>query len=405
MKILNINQNYYERGGSDAYFFALARLLEKHGHSVIPFASAQSKNIPSPWSPYFPTPVNFDRPRLMDLARFVYSRAASQAMQRLLVAEEPQLAHLHIYYGQLTSSILAPLKGKGVPVVQTLHEYKLVCPTSMLFDHGHICEACEGSKFWQATVKRCNRGSLARSALSTVETYASHLMGAVGKVDHFLAVSHFLREKVISLGVPASKVTTIHNFIDANQYSPTSEVGAYILYFGRLERVKGIFTLLDAMANLRHIKLLIVGDGNDRLEFERVVADKRLLNVQFLGYRRGGELHDLIRGSICTVSPSVCYETFGLTLIESFALGRPVICSRMGGMPEIVSDGEDGFIVPPGDTLALSDRIAWMADHAQVAVAMGAMGRRKVEREFTPTKHYDRLMSVYSTVTQRRQAS
>lgn len=319
-------------------------------------------------------------------------------MQRLLAAEQPQIAHLHIYYGQLTSSILSPLKRQGVPVVQTLHDYKLVCPTSIMFDHGRVCEACQGSKFWQATAKRCNRGSLARSALSTLETYTSHLMGAVRKVDHFLAVSHFLREKVVSLGVPANKVTTVHNFIDATQYVPSSALGTYVLYFGRLERIKGIFTLLDAMANLRQIKLLIVGDGNDKLELARVVADERLTNVQFLGFKRGEELHDLIRGSICTVSPSVCYESFGLTLIESFALGRPVICSRMGGMPEIVKDGVDGFIIPPGDAAALGDRIAWMADHLEAAVAMGAMGRRKVEQDFSPAVHYDRVMSIYNKV-------
>jgi glycosyltransferase involved in cell wall biosynthesis len=181
---------------------------------------------------------------------------------------------------------------------------------------------------------------------------------------------------------------------------PSGEVGTYILYFGRLERIKGIFTLVEAMMNQRHIKLLIVGDGNDRLELERVVAVKQLFNIQFLGFKRGGELHDLIRGSICTVSPSVCYESFGLTLIESFALGRPVICSRMGGMPEIVNDGVDGFIIPPDDAIALGDRIAWMANHVKVAVAMGAMGRLKVEQDFSPETHYDRVMRVYRTATQ-----
>lgn len=398
MNVLNINQNHYIRGGSDTYYFSLSALLESKGHRVLPFAANHLQNIESPFSSYFPRPVNFDNPGMLDLARFIYSGSAAKSIERYIENERPSIAHMHIYYGQLSASILNPLKRHNIPIVQTLHEYKVVCPTSHLLNNGQICEACQGSNFWQATLKRCNRGSLRRSALSAVETYTSHKLGAISKVDHFLAVSHFLREKVISLGVPSEKVTTVHNFIDSSLYTPSYQVGSYFIYFGRLERMKGIFTLLRAMSELRDIKLLIIGDGNDKGEVERFIADEKLWNVSLLGFKRGAELHDLIRGSICTIAPSEWFETFGLTLIESFALGRPVICSRMGGMPEIVSEGLDGLIFPAGNVPALTAHIRWMSDNPKTAVEMGIRGRRKVEEVFSSINHYQQVMKIYDSV-------
>lgn len=398
MKIVNVNQNHYTRGGSDAYFFALADLLRSNGHAVVPFASAQIKNEPTEWSRYFPAPVDFDRPGPSDILRFVYSPSAAAAMGRLVDEQRPDLAHLHIYYGQLTASILSPLRRAGIPIVQTLHEYKIVCPTSHLLSHGVVCEACQGRKFAMALVNRCNRDSLARSALSALETFVSHRLGAVDRIDHFLAVSDFVRKKVVSLGVPANKVTTVHNFVDIGRFDPSSAPGDYVLYFGRLERLKGISTLLQAMERLPDVQLLVVGEGTDRELFKSQVRERGLRNIAFLGFRRGEDLHRLIRGSICTVTPSECFETFGLTLVESFALGRPVVCSNMGGMPEIVSRGDDGLIFEPGDFLQLAEHLKWMANNSAEAVAMGGRGRRKVEQSFSPAVHLAAIDRVYQRV-------
>jgi glycosyltransferase involved in cell wall biosynthesis len=398
MKIVNVNQNHYVRGGSDAYYFALGDLLASDGHTVVSFASSQAKNEFSEWSSYFPDPVDFETPAPTDALRFIYSPSAARSMERLVREQRPDLAHLHIYYGQLTGSILAPLRRQGIPVVQTLHEYKIVCPTSHLISNGRVCEDCNGSNFFNAVINRCNRGSLVRSSLSAIETFVSRRLGAIDHVDHFLAVSDFLRDKVISLGVPADKVTTVHNFIDVSRFSPSSAVGSYVLYFGRLERMKGISTLLQAMERLPDVKLLIVGDGKDRVLFETTVQLSGQRNVEFLGFRRGEELHRLIRGSLCTVTPSEWFETFGLTLVESFALGRPVVCSNMGGMPEIVSHGDDGLIFESGDVAQLAEHLGWMARNPVEAAAMGGRGRGKVERKFGAPAHLAALNALYGRV-------
>lgn len=395
LKILNAGQNYYIRGGSEQYQFALSELLHHHGHQVIPFASIDSKNRPTEWSKYFPEGVNFDNPKIQDLIRFIYSQKAANAIKQLCKEHTIDLAHLNIYYGQLTSSILTPLKQAGIPIVQTLHEYKIVCPVYSLRSGNEICQACNGSAFWKATVKRCNKGSVARSLLSTVESYASHFMGAVSKVDRFIAVSDFQRVKLIELGIPEHKITTVHNFIDSSNIKVSQQSGEYFLYFGRLERYKGIFTLIEAASTLTDTPLLIVGDGTDRAEVESTIEQQNLNHIKLLGFKQKQELQQLIKGSICTITPSEWYETFGLTLIESFAHGKPVIASRIGGMTEIVSDGVDGFQIQPGNAAELRAKMLWMSQNIDQSLKMGMAGRKKVETQFNAANHYQKIMKIY----------
>lgn len=401
LSILNVGQNYRIVGGSDVYSLALEHLLNQHGHETVPFAASHPQNLPSEWNRYFPLGADFEHPGFRDLIRYIYSFPAYRKMQAVLNDKPIDLAHLHIYYGKLTSSILLALKERDLPVVQTLHEYKIVCPTYRLLAHRTICQACNGRQFYQAILKRCNRGSLARSTLSALESYVSRAFGNITKVDHFIAVSDFLRNKVVELGLPAEKVTTIHNFIDARTIKSSRATGEYFLYFGRIERVKGLFTLVEAFRPLRDMQLVLAGNGTAFSELKYIIESEGLDHIRMVGFKQGGELEALIRGSICTITPSQWYETFGLTLIESFAHGRPVIASCIGGMTEVVSDGEDGYLVPPGDCEALRDKILWMAENKVPAAEMGMMGRKKVEMYFNPETHYAQIREVYRKVLGR----
>ncbi len=398
ISVVNISQNYYVRGGSDRYFFSLGELLEKQGHHVIPFASSQTQNQPTVWSKYFPEGVNFEKPSLRDISRFIYSAPAAKAIDRLVRDNQPQIAHLHIYYGQLTSSILSPLQNAGIPVIQTLHEYKLVCPIYSMISHGEVCEDCQGQNFWKAVIKKCNRGSLSRSVLSAVEAYVSQQLGAVDLVDHFITVSDFQRRKLIELGVPKEKLTRVHNFIDISDVVPTQKQGEYFLYFGRLEKLKGIFTLVEAAAAIPDVPLIILGDGNARQELEAWIEERGITHIKVLGVKKGKELQEFIANSICSILPSEWYENCPLAVLESLAYGRPVIGTNIGGIPELIIDGVDGFIIPPQDTIELRARLVYLAQHRDEALEMGAKGREKVKTQFCAEKHYREILDVYHKV-------
>jgi len=393
--ILNVSHNYFVAGGSDRYFIDHCSLLRQHGHAVIPFCAEDSRNRSTVFARYFPPSSDSANPRIVDLYRHIYSGPARKAVTTLLNQEHVDLAHLHIYYGKLTASILKPLRQRGIPIVQTLHEYKLICPVYTMVSQGHICEVCSGRHFWQALPRRCNRGRLDRTFLSVVESYASKNLGSVGSVDHFIAVSNFLREKMVQHGVAPEKITTVHNFVDADCFEPTYDEGHYVLYFGRLEKLKGIYTLLSAMAELPGVQCLIAGEGKERAAIEEYIKTNRLENVRVVGFLRGDALHDMIRGAVCTVLPSLWYEPFGLAVLESFALGRPVIGSRIGGISELIDHGIDGFLFEPGDAEDLMGSIEVLAADPNRTAGMGKAGRHKVLSQFSKESHYQQLLRIY----------
>jgi len=398
--IVNISHHHFVAGGSDRMFLDTAEVLEAQGHRVIPFCAADSRNAETPWQSYFPSGIDPARPSLTDIRRFVYSGPARRSLQRLLADEPVDLAHLHIYYGKLTASILKPLRERGIPIVQTLHEYKLACPVYTLTTSGRACSACRDGRFWHALPRLCNRGSLSRTALSVVESYVSAALGAVDEVDHFIGISDYVTSRMIDMGVPGDKITTVHNFVDAQKYQPDFDAGNYVVYFGRLESVKGIYTLLEAMLPLHNVRLLIAGTGAEQDEVARWVEARGAENIELLGFLQGEELHDLVRGALCTVVPSEWDEPFGLTVIESMALGKPVVATRVGGITEIVADGDDGLLVDPWDPAALRAAIQQLLANPTRAGEMGRAGRDKVETLFNRRRYYDELCGVYAKATE-----
>ena len=243
LKILSLNNYHYLRGGSERYFLDHKALLEKHGHEVVTFSTQDSRNELVDSTSVLVRALDLTRPRLRDFGRFIYSRHNRTLLRRLLSLAKPDVAHLHIYYGQLTAAVLRALRASRMPIVQTLHEYRLYCPVSTLYRDGSLCQDCAGKFFWKAVTGRCNRGSLSRSLVSSAETYISHWLGAEYAIDKFVTVSDFQRKKMIELGLAENKIVTIHNFKDVSNVRPTSEPGRHFVYFGRLERIKGLFTL------------------------------------------------------------------------------------------------------------------------------------------------------------------
>lgn len=391
MNILHINNYAYPRGGSEQYFFNLTRMLEDRGHAVTPFAIKDKRNIYPDKD--FPSGLDLEKGSAIDVFHFLYSSEARSKLRTLLDSKQFDIAHLHIYHGQLSASILGPLRDAGIPIVQTLHDFKAVCANSILMANAVFCDDCAGQHHWRAVVKRCNRGSVIRSAVYATEAYFSRWLGSVDIVDQFITVSDYQKNHLVRLGLPENKLTTIYHCVQAD----TQEVGNgdYFLYVGRLVKEKGIYDLLAAYQRLGKDAppLKIVGDGPEHAGVMQLLADTAL-NVEMLGRKSGDELTKLYRNAICLINPSHYNESFGLTLIEAYACAKPVIASRKGGMAEVV-DNVSGFLFSSGAIDELAEKMQYFIEQPDKAIEMGQFGRRLVDEKFNPDTHFTDLMSVY----------
>lgn len=399
MKIAMAGQNYFIKGGSDRVLLETEKMLRYYGHEVAPFCGANEENISSEWREFFPKKeVTLSSPRLDDIVRYVYNFDAKKAAREFIATFRPDIFHCHIYYGKLSSSILSEVAQAGIPLVQTIHEYKVVCPTYQLNSNGSICEKCANFKFYNVLKNRCNRNSIIRSAASMAESYVSYACGSISKIDKFIAVSDFQRRKVISMGVPSQKIATIHNFVDVDEFVPEYTAGKYFIYFGRIEKEKGIWVLLAAFLKLKNITLLVVGTGSEYLGAKEYCSKNAMSNVHFSGFASREQLGDLVRGAIASIVPSVWYETFGLSAAESLAYGKPVIAAEIGGLPEVLSPGEDSILVEAGSVDGLVAAIEKVHSMKLNVEEMGRAGRLNVGRKFSKPIHYEKLSALYRSV-------
>jgi glycosyltransferase involved in cell wall biosynthesis len=404
MKILMINSFNYLRGGAERCFLDLSDLLRSHGHEVIPFCMEHPQNLPSEYDDHFVSFIDFPTelgksglgPKLRVMERILYSREAKRKVKALLAETQPDLVHIHGFIHEMSTSILPALKAAGLPVVQTLHDYKPACPNTTFVSHDRICEACRGGRYYNMTRNRCKRGSLGASFLTTTEMYFHELFRLYQPhIDLFISPSHFLREKMIEHSLCAP-IIVIPNFINPDSFQASFEPENQIVYAGRLVRVKGVLTLLEAMRRLDgDVVLNIAGAGELEGEVRRFIAEHQLTNVRLLGHLSTGELARLVQRSLFTVVPSEWYENYSMTVIESLASGTPVVGAHIGGIPEQIAHGVNGLLFAPGDAAALAEQMQFLIDNREAAIAMGRAGRLQTETINGPKAHYEQTMATY----------
>jgi glycosyltransferase involved in cell wall biosynthesis len=402
MRILQIQTYHFHRGGDSTYMFNLSRLLESKGHEVVHFAMRHPDNLPSPYAKHFVSEIDF--PALLErptpaalfrvLARSIYSSEAKSKITCLISEARPDIAHIHNIHAHLTTSILSPLERAGIPIVWTLHDYKLVCPNSDFLSDGEICERCIPNRFHNIVLRRCKKGSLGASLVAMLVAMHDRLTRVPSRVDRFIAPSRFLEEKLIEGGFDRDKITWLPNFVYMEDRGREPE-GDYYLYFGRLSNEKGIDILLRAAARLGRGRLRILGDGPDRTALERLAEKSGTAGIEFLGHRSEEELKVILQGAQFVVLPSRWYENLPFSIMEAFAAGKPVVASELGGIPEMVDDGVNGFLFPAGDDEALADRIATLLDSADIRQEMGRRGREKARELYDTDHHYEQIMEIY----------
>ena len=359
MKILQINKFFYQRGGTETYFFGLMELLKKNGHDVVVFAMKDEKNSPTPYENFFIKNIDFSKREgwLRDLqkaAHFLYSLEAKKKLEKLILTEKPDIAHIHNFSHHLTSSVLDVFKKHHIPVVVTLHDFSLICPTSLLFDGKDIFEKCRPHRYFQCVVHKSVQGSYVASTLAAAEAYVSFLRRVYErKIDACIAPSRFVAHTYQEWGF-RNHIRHIPNFVDAKPNQGSAQViGNEVLFVGRLAREKGVYTLMKAAKLVPEIPFIVVGTGPEEHNLRSIASQ----NVKFTGSLGHHHVMEQMKRCRFLVFPSEVYENNPLSILEAQAHARVVIGSNLGGIPELVVEGETGFLFEPKNAEHLAHKI------------------------------------------------
>ncbi len=401
MKILQINKFFYRRGGSETYFFDLIKLLEQGGHEVVTLSTKSAKNLSSPYEDFFVEEIDFGKSEglIKNLKKFghsLYSLEAKKKLEKLIIETKPDIAHLHNISHHISPSIFSVLKKYKIPVVQTLHDYQFICPNFKLFTEGAVCERCKKYRYWNAVIHKCIHESRLESLAEMFEMYFDKACQFYEKGVHcFVTPSKFLKDKIEGWNIAKKiKIEQVSLFLGASRFEPKYEAGDYAIYFGRLVKEKGLDVLVEALGGT-DVKLKIVGDGPEKEEL-KVKSEKLKVNVEFVGYKTGKELHELIQNAKFVVLPSVWYENYPMSLLEAGAFGKAVVATRLGGISEIIHDGENGFLAASGDTGDLREKMRRLWSDNALCEQMGRRAREMIIENNSPEEHYKKIMKVYS---------
>jgi glycosyltransferase involved in cell wall biosynthesis len=389
MKVLLAHNRYIQPGGEDAAFAAECALLRRSGHQVIELVQDNR------------------RVRALGAAatavRAVWSSVTRDALSRILDRERPAVAHFHNTFPLLSPSVYYACRETGTPVVQTLHNYRLVCANALLYRDGRVCEECVGKRTqWPGVLHACYRGSRLQSAGVAAMVGVHRAMGTWrSRVDLYVALSEFARRKFIEGGLPAERIAVKPNFVYPDPGGGGGE-GSYALYAGRLSPEKGFGTLLDAWARTRSVPLVIAGDG-PLLARARAFAERRsLAHVRVAGRCSWEDVVALMKGARFLVMPSDCYESFPMVIGEAFACGLPVLTTSLGSAGELVTSGRTGLHFPAGDARGLADTAQWLWSRPAETRRMGREARAEFEARYTAERNYPLLLDIYARARERR---
>lgn len=413
MRIVLAHKFYRDVGGTEEFVRQVTRLLESGGHEVVPFAMAHPDNWPSPYEKYFVPEIDYRkserglaaaRRALGTIPRMFYSPDARRRFGALLRDVRPDIVHIQGIYHQISPSILYEASGAGLPIVQTVTDYKLVCPaTSLVNGKTHAtCTKCLPRLYLNAVRDRCQDGSLSRSALVAAEMWLHHTVLQVyeKKISYFLVENPIRGRLLAAGGIPAAKIVEIPQPFDASTTRslpfPARSDRARFLYFGRLDDDKGVDVLVEAMRSV-DADLDVVGHGEVEQDLRRLAADLPAGNVTFLGPIFGRDLEPYLERSIATVLPSRQMEGTPYAVMQSFASGRAVVATNVGALPDVIDDGRSGLIVPINDPIALAGALSRLVADRDEAARMGAAGRAVVLDRYEPKRYLAAVEGVYAS--------
>ncbi len=390
MKVLLLHNRYQLPGGEDGVVQAEKSLLEAYGNQVS-LLEVTNKDITS------------TRDKVTAAASAIYSYWAKQQVSTEITHFRPDVVHVHNFFPLLSPSIYDACREHGIPVVQTLHNYRIACPKAIPFRDGKVCDKCIGKIVpLSSVVHGCYRNSRLQSSVVAAMNTWHRLQGTWREqVNAYIVFTQFQKDKMIQAGLPREKIYLKPNFVFSEKSLAHSDKRAnYLLFVGRLSEEKGVSVLIDAyIQNNLSIPLKIVGDGPMRHILEQQVANANLNNViEFLGFQDKLTVLSLMRNAICLVFPSICYEGFPLTIAEAFACGLPVIAPKLGSMAEIIENEVTGLHFETSNLADLAAKIKWATTHQEIIITMSKNARLEYEGKYTPKTNYYQLIKIYNQV-------
>lgn len=371
-----IAHNYYQQaGGEDQVFASEAALLERNGHRVIRYEEDNARIA--------------DRSPAVTAIDAIWSTNSARSLTELIRREKPDLVHFHNTFPLISPAAHYAVHREGLPVVQTLHNFRLLCPGATLFRNGAVCEDCiRQFSLRPAMLHKCYRGSRpATAAVATMLTVHRAARTWKRKVNVYIALSEFARRKFIQGGLPASRIMVKPNFVSPDPGMGTGS-GGYALFAGRLSAEKGIAVLTSAWRELADIPLVVAGDGP-------LAGTKWPAGVNWIGRQSREKILELMRDARVLIFPSEWYEGAPMAIIEAFACGLPVIASDLGSMAEMVAHERTGLLFNPGDAADLASKVRWVFEHPDAMPAMRAAARREFEEKYTAERNYEMLTAIY----------
>jgi glycosyltransferase involved in cell wall biosynthesis len=405
-KILFIAKHYSPGAGDRTYMFALENILRNFGgHEVGYFAMDYPQNLQTPFSKYFVNNIEYGSLKMNPstgvkvLGRALYSREAQKKISALIEDFKPDIVHVQHLDTHITYSILPVIKRYGIPIVWHLHIYAPLCINYNFVDENSrgICTACRKTRFWQPVLRRCKRGSLPASAMGTVIQYFNYLGRFMNHVDLFICPSQFLRRTFIDFGYPADKLVHLPYFTGYENIAPHYTGDGYGLFFGRLDFEKGVDILLEALRGIA-LPFKIVGGGRLGEHLKRKAHEMGLRQVVFEGPQYGRDLERMISRANFVVVPSRWFEVTGLVILEANAHGKPAIASRIGGIPEVIQDGQTGLLFDHSNPDDLRSKMLRLYQNPEQCASMGIRARARLELHHAPAQHYQSIMEIYTRI-------
>ena len=396
MRILLVNKFHYLRGGSEKYYFELAKLLKSHGHTVAFFSMKNENNIKTGDREYFVDEIDMNTGSKFEALNVIYSKKNKALMEKALEEFKPDIVHINNFQRQLSASIIDAVKEKNIPLIMTAHDLNPICPASIMLYNGEVCEDCITKGYTSCIKKKCIKNSMLKSVLGYIEKKYYDLHKIFCKVDCIISPSEFNKNQLLKGKLKFNDITVIHNFVNETKKTDYT-LGDGAFYFGRLSKEKGILNLIEAINNIPGARLIIAGDGPERENIQAYIKEHKLENrITLLGYLNQNDIRENIRKCRFVTVPSIWYENCPYSILETMEIGKPIIGSKIGGIPELIQDGINGFTYEHNDVTKLTNILMKLFGNDETVKQFSKNSKQIFIQNYSAEAYYNKLMTVYN---------